>query len=212
MTGFPARTASFPTRRQAGRWGKTIEADMIEGKHFRSAEARRRSVAARKEWHWMGHNPFDGVSRFSEGEGSVRFLSVDERERLLAETAKDPQLHVFTILALATASRAGELWKLIWADVDLREGPLLLRKTKNAEPRSAWVHGEALRLLREHRDLRLSEDSVFVSVTGKQYRYDKPFAARVRRRTSRISPSMDCADIARRPTWPRRMRGRWSRK
>ena len=51
----------------------------------------------------MGHNPFDGVSRFSEGEGSVRFLSEEERERLLAETAKDP--------------------------------------TKNAEPRSAWVHG-----------------------------------------------------------------------
>lgn len=41
MTGFPARTASFPTRRQAERWAKTIEADMIEGKHFRSAEARR---------------------------------------------------------------------------------------------------------------------------------------------------------------------------
>jgi hypothetical protein len=42
---FPARTASFPTRRQAERWAKTIEADMIEGKHFRSAEARRRTVA-----------------------------------------------------------------------------------------------------------------------------------------------------------------------
>jgi hypothetical protein len=45
MAGFPARTASFPTRRQAERWAKTIEADMIEGKHFRSAEARRRTVA-----------------------------------------------------------------------------------------------------------------------------------------------------------------------
>jgi hypothetical protein len=45
MTGFPARTASFPTRRQAERGSKTIEADMIEGKHFRNAEARRRSVA-----------------------------------------------------------------------------------------------------------------------------------------------------------------------
>jgi len=45
MAGFPARTASFPTRRQAERWAKTIEADMIEGKHFRSVEARRRTVA-----------------------------------------------------------------------------------------------------------------------------------------------------------------------
>lgn len=273
MTGFPARTASFPTKRQAERWGKIIEADMIEGKHFRSAEARRRSVSeaidryfaeelpkkragdmhrhnlpswkknlghlkladvtapiiveyrgklhretftrakpeskrslvrgrearqfrrkpptvnrylaclshvftvARKEWHWMGHNPFDGVSKFSEGKGSVRFLSENERGRLLVETAKDPQLHTFTILALATASRAGELWGLSWADVDLQEGRLLLRRTKNAEPRSAWIQGESLRLLREHRERRLSEDRVFVSVTGKQYRYDKLFTA-----------------------------------
>ena len=36
---------------------------------------------------------------------------------------------------------------------------------------------EALRILHEHRELRLSEDRVFGSVTGKQYRYDKPFAA-----------------------------------
>jgi integrase len=272
MTGFPAWTASFPTRRQAERWSKTIEADMIEGKHFRNAEARRRSVAeaidryfaeelpkkragdmhrhnlpwwkknlghlkladvtapilveyrgkllreaytrakpeskrslvkggeaqrfsrnpstvnrylaclshvftvARKEWHWMGHNPFDEVGKFSEGKGSVRFLSEEERERLLAQTAKDPQLHTFTVLALATASRAGELWNLVWNDVELKEGRLLLRKTKNAEPRSAWIHGEALRLLREHKERRLSNDRVFVSVTGKRYRYHDPFS------------------------------------
>jgi integrase len=274
MAGFPARTASVPTRRQAERWAKTIEADMIEGKHFRSAEARRRTVAeaidryvaeelpkkragdmhrhnlpwwkknighlkladvtppilvecrgklqhetftrakpeskrslvkgrqaqrfarkpstvnrylaclshvltvARKEWHWISHNPFDGVGKFKEGKGSVRFLSDEERERLLAETVKDPQLHTFTVLALSTASRAGELWNLKWSDVDLKDGRLLLRETKNAEPRTAWVGGEALRLLAEHGKVRrLDDDRVFVSVTGKQYRYDKPFSA-----------------------------------
>ena len=40
MAGYPARTASFKTRRLAERWAKTLEAEMIEGKHFRSAEAR----------------------------------------------------------------------------------------------------------------------------------------------------------------------------
>ncbi len=43
MTGFPARTGSFPTRRLAERRAKTIEAEMIERRHFRSAEARRRT-------------------------------------------------------------------------------------------------------------------------------------------------------------------------
>jgi hypothetical protein len=36
MAGFPARTASFPTKRLAERWSKTIEAQMIEGRHFRT--------------------------------------------------------------------------------------------------------------------------------------------------------------------------------
>ena len=44
MQGFPARTASFPTKRAAERWATKIEADMIEGKHFRSVEARRRTL------------------------------------------------------------------------------------------------------------------------------------------------------------------------
>ena len=78
---------------------------------------------------------------------------------MLAETVKDSQLHTFTILALATASRAGELWRLNWADVDLKEGRLLLRQTKNAEPRSAWVRGEALRLL----------EGAVASVTGAKW-------------------------------------------
>jgi integrase len=254
LAGFPARTASFPTRRHAERWAKTVEAEMIEGKHLRNVEARRRTLAdatdrylehevsklrdgkmhrqnlpywrehigylklsditpalivehrdklaagtytrakpdskrstvkgkaprrfkrkpntvnhylvplgrvfavARKEWHWISHNPMDGVAKLNLGKGRVRFLSEQERERMFAETEKDPQLHAFTVLALSTASRAGELWNLTWSDVDLKEGRLHLRLTKNAEPRSAWVHGEALRLLREHAKIRRLHD------------------------------------------------------
>src|SRR5882672_2681064 len=55
MAGFPARTASFPTRRQAERWAKTVEADMIEGRHFRNVEARRRTLA-------------DAIDRYIENE------------------------------------------------------------------------------------------------------------------------------------------------
>lgn len=275
MAGFPARTATFPTRRQAERWGKTIEAEMIEGKHFRSVEARRRTLGeaidryleeelpkkkdaktraprlrwwkekighlklsevtpailveyrgklqreayvrakpgapgstleegeaarefkrkaptinrylaylshvftiARKEWHWISHDPFDGVSRFKEGKGRVRFLSEEERARLLAQTAKDPQLHTAVIIALSTAARAGEIVNLRWSDVELKEGRVLLRETKNAEPRAVWLHGEALRLLKEHGKVRrLDDDRVFRSPKGKRYDYGEPFEA-----------------------------------
>jgi hypothetical protein len=55
QAGFPARTASFPTRRMAERWAVTVEAEMIEGRHFRNVESRRRSLA-------------DAISRYIEEE------------------------------------------------------------------------------------------------------------------------------------------------
>jgi hypothetical protein len=45
LTGFPTRTASLPTRRAAKRWAATIEGEMVEGRHFKDAAARRRTVA-----------------------------------------------------------------------------------------------------------------------------------------------------------------------
>ncbi|MGH8141410.1 MAG: hypothetical protein ACREU2_02640, partial [Steroidobacteraceae bacterium] len=50
---------------------------------------------ARREWHWVSHNPFLEVGRFRESAGRVRFLSDPERKRLLTETAKVPVLHTF---------------------------------------------------------------------------------------------------------------------
>jgi integrase len=276
MRGFPARTASFPTRRLAERWAKTIEASMIEGKHFRGVEARRRTLAeaieryikeelpkkrdartrlirlnwwkdklghltladitpavivecrgklsrehytrarpgapastleegeaareftrapptinrylaylshaltiARREWHWLDVNPFDGVGRLKEGAGRVRVLNDVERKALLAHTAKgDPRLHLLVRLALATAARAGELLALTWPDVDTKAGRLLLKYTKNDQPRVVWVRGEALRLLRAHARTRVpGEARLFVSDTGKEFDYRPGFEA-----------------------------------
>ncbi|HUL47995.1 MAG TPA: site-specific integrase [Steroidobacteraceae bacterium] len=275
MSGFPARTASFPTRRLAERWAKTIEAGMIEGRHFRNVEARRCTLAdaidryieeelpkkrdartrvirlrwwkeklghlkladitpavlveyrgklakepytrarpgtpgstleegeaarqfkrtpttvraylaylrhvlsiARREWHWLSYNPFDGVGMPTPGAGRVRVLDEAERKALLAQTSKDPQLHLLVMLALSTAARAGELLSLTWGDVDLKDGRLLLRVTKNTQPRVVWVHGEALKLLKEYGKVRtLGEERVFVSAKGKAYDYRPAFEA-----------------------------------
>ncbi|HTD13290.1 MAG TPA: site-specific integrase [Steroidobacteraceae bacterium] len=131
---------------------------------------------ARREWQWVQHNPFESVGRLGEARSRVRFLSEEERARLLTETAKDPQLHTLVVLALATAARVGELVNLRWSDVDLKAGRLLLRVTKNAQERTAWVTGEALRLLKEHGKVRrLDDDRMFTSEKGKLYRHAKPF-------------------------------------
>ena len=268
MVGYPARTASFPTRRMAERWATTVEADMIESRHFTSVSARRRTLAdaidryvtnelpkkrsrgmhdaalawwklelghlklgvitpsvvaaardklakssyqrapvdatkkparqyrrtpstvnrylevgsglfttARKEWHWVESNPFESVSKLSKSAGRIRHLSDDERKALLAATAKDATLHLFVLVALTTAARAGELQKLAWPDVDLNRGDLLFRDTKNGEPRTVSVHGEALRLLTA---LPNRTGLVFTGTKGARYAYRKPFLAAVK--------------------------------
>lgn len=48
----------------------------------------------------------------------------------------NPQLHLLVVLALATAARAGELLKLTWEHVELDEGRVILRHTKNGGPRA----------------------------------------------------------------------------
>src|SRR5690606_9898848 len=88
----------------------------------------------------------------------------------------------------STACRAGELQKLEWRDVDLKAGRLLFRKTKNDEPRTAWISGTALELLKEHAKVRkLRGGLVFESQATtkrrakgpKLYDHHRPFRAAV---------------------------------
>jgi integrase len=133
---------------------------------------------ARKAWGLKKmFNPFDDVDKLTESKGRIRYLSDDEREALLKETAKDAVLHAFVVIALSTACRAGELRKLKWQDVDLPRGLVTFQETKNDEPRSVWLHGDALKLLREHAKVRkLRGVHVFENASGRGlYDYRKGF-------------------------------------
>lgn len=265
--GYPERTETFDDERKAREWATMIEGSMIEGRHFRGSEGKRRTLAeaidryiefevpkkrdgemhrttlrwwkeqigktkladvtrpmvrqyrdklmkvthrgkplsnarvnryvaclrhlftvAISEWEWATFNPAKGIKPLPEGQGRIRTLSDDERKALLAETQKDRVLHLFVLIALSTACRAGELQKLEWRDVDLKAGRLLFRKTKNEEPRTAWISGTVLELLREHAKVRkLKGGLVFESrATTKRrtkgprlYDYHRPFRAAV---------------------------------
>jgi integrase len=83
-------------------------------------------------------HPCRSVERRSENNEQTRFLSKDERERLLAacKASKWPRLYLLVLLAVTTGARRGELEGLRWADVDLEAALAHVGRTKNGDPKA----------------------------------------------------------------------------
>jgi integrase len=116
-----------------------------------------------KERSLLDANPVSKISRKKEPRGRTRFLSDAERGALIEACAKSDwsPLHVLVLLAITTGARRGELIRLKWADVDLKQGRALVRETKNDEQRLLPLAGKALESLRALK-LRNSARSEFV--------------------------------------------------
>ena len=104
-----------------------------------------------KEWQWMGANPVVQISKPREAQGRTRFLSDDERERLLVACRSSESIHLFTIvtLALSTGMRRGEILGLSWENVDLQNRRITLVRTKNGERRVVPLVGKAYELIKD---------------------------------------------------------------
>lgn len=113
-------------------------------------------TTAWREWGWAHRNPVREVRRLKEPRGRVRYLSDDERKRLLAacETSYCPFIKLVVVLALSTGMRKSEIRYLRWSDVDIDQGFIILQKTKNNERRRVAVCGLALQLLRQSSKVR----------------------------------------------------------
>lgn len=105
---------------------------------------------------WMTENPVHHVERFTEPKGRVRYLSDEERNRLLdacRQSSYKPLL-LIVLLALSTGMRKEELLSLTWEAVDVLSGTIILTKTKNKERRRVPVRGKALDELRVYARVR----------------------------------------------------------
>ncbi len=106
---------------------------------------------AKKEWRLIEHNPVADISKKKESRGRTRFLSEDERTKLLEACKANgwPQLHALVMLAITTGARRGELINLTWEAIDLKAGKAVVTETKNGEARTLPLVGKALEVLRE---------------------------------------------------------------
>ena len=121
----------------------------------------------------LDDSPMRKVTKLKEPRGSVRFLSDEERQRLLAacQVSKNTSLYTIVVLALATGGRQQELLTLCWPDVDLKRGAVTFHHTKNGERRALPLTGHALALMRQHAQVRhLDTALVFPSTSTKRRR------------------------------------------
>lgn len=103
------------------------------------------------QWGWIEDSPTRKVSKPREERGRVRFLDDEERYRLLeaCKASSNPYIYIVVVLALSTGMRASEIKNLVWRDVELERGRIVLQHTKNGERRVLPITGVALELLKE---------------------------------------------------------------
>ena len=125
------------------------------------------SVAA-IDWQWVQDNPVKKIRKPKEPKGRDRFLSDDERARLLeaCRNSGEPYLYPVVVLALSTGMRRGEIMSLRWNNIDMKQGRITLLDTKNGDTRSLPLVGEALAQVQGLAKVRsLTNDMLF---PGKQ--------------------------------------------
>ncbi len=131
-----------------------------------------------KEWGWLDDNPMRKVTKPREARGRVRFLSDDERVRLLkvCKESGNPYLYPVVVLALSTGMRNGEIMGLTWDDVDLNRGRAILHETKNGERRAVAITSHALEQLKELSKVRRIDSNLLFP--AKENRPHKPMDLR----------------------------------
>jgi integrase len=111
------------------------------------------------EWEWIDTNPLAKISRKKESAGRVRFLSDDERDRLLTacKESRNPDLYLIVLLAISTGARYSEILELEWENVLFEQQRLVLVDTKNGTTRAAYLSGDTLTLMKERSKIRQIE-------------------------------------------------------
>ena len=123
------------------------------------------------EWQWLEDSPLRRVRRPREPQGRVRFLSDEERERLLkaCQAGSNRYLYPIVVLALSTGARKQELLRITWPDVDLHRARILLQHTKNGERRALPLAGRALEEIQQLAPVRrLDTPLVFPRADGRR--------------------------------------------
>lgn len=125
---------------KAGRSPRTI--------HYCLATIRQVFNSAKLLGIFEGDNPVSKVKKPKVDNKRLRFFNMDEAERLLKNLRlRSRQLHDMAILSLHCGLRAGEIFSLTWADVDIERRLLVIRDSKSGKNRHSFMTTEVAHML-----------------------------------------------------------------
>lgn len=124
------------------------------------------------DWNFITEKRLKEIRKVQSLQGEtkrLRYLSKEEIDRLLFNC--DRHLYPIVFTAVHTGMRKGEILNLKWSQIDLKNGLILIDKTKNFERREIPMSESLKALLRQlHSQRRLDTDYIFVNPdTGIRY-------------------------------------------
>jgi len=109
------------------------------------------------EWGWIESSPMSKVKKPREPKGRIRFLTDEERIRLLdaCHRSDNRYLYPVVLLAISTGARYGEITGLKWEHIDFERSRAVLLDTKNGDTRALMLSPQVLVELEKLRDTRV---------------------------------------------------------
>jgi len=120
---------------------------------------------------YIQENPCKGVRSLTVNNKIVRYLSDEEKPRLLkAAKGIGGKFYLKVLMALSTGMRKGELDRLRWNEIDFEKGLAILSDTKNGSPRHTPIPNVIVDELKKHREI--GNGLLFPSTTDSNQPFD----------------------------------------
>lgn len=121
---------------------------VIPGKRTKIT-ANRYLSCMRSAWNWgirRGHvpitQPWPKDVLYAEKpirQSRQRYLTRTELDTLVSAAKVDPMVEAGIVIAVTTGLRISEMLRLMWDDIDFNDAKLIVRKSKNDEPRKVFL-------------------------------------------------------------------------